>query len=102
MVEAQPELASQLRRVRGGYLKIQGTWVPYEASPLHYAHLCDLAYFDPLSVFLSLNLGCDAACAEVRDFASSFRCYSYSQALELVLSIRVAWPIRHDLVPLFG
>ncbi|KIO25060.1 hypothetical protein M407DRAFT_76212 [Tulasnella calospora MUT 4182] len=30
MVEAQPELASQIRRVRGGYLKIQGTWLPYE------------------------------------------------------------------------
>lgn len=30
MLESQPELASQLRRVRGGYLKIQGTWMPYE------------------------------------------------------------------------
>ncbi|KAG9014910.1 hypothetical protein FRB90_005150 [Tulasnella sp. 427] len=32
MVEAQPELASQIRRVRGGYLKIQGTWLPYEVA----------------------------------------------------------------------
>lgn len=30
MIESQPELAPQLRRVRGGYLKIQGTWMPYE------------------------------------------------------------------------
>src|SRR6266436_138207 len=30
MIESQPELESQLRRVRGGYLKIQGTWMPYE------------------------------------------------------------------------
>ncbi len=30
MLESQPELATQLRRVRGGYLKIQGTWMPYE------------------------------------------------------------------------
>ncbi|KZV97406.1 DNA-binding domain of Mlu1-box binding protein MBP1 [Exidia glandulosa HHB12029] len=30
MVESIPELSSQLRRVRGGYLKIQGTWLPYE------------------------------------------------------------------------
>ena len=36
MVESQPDLAAQLRRVRGGYLKIQGTWMPYEVSrPLH-------------------------------------------------------------------
>lgn len=30
MLESQPDLAPQLRRVRGGYLKIQGTWMPYE------------------------------------------------------------------------
>ncbi|KAI9456785.1 transcription regulator HTH, apses-type DNA-binding domain-containing protein [Russula earlei] len=52
MIESQPDLASQIRRVRGGYLKIQGTWMPYEVA--------------------------------------------------LRLSRRVAWPIRHDLVPLFG
>lgn len=32
MIESQPELESQLRRVRGGYLKIQGTWMPYEVT----------------------------------------------------------------------
>ncbi|KAF8339633.1 DNA-binding domain of Mlu1-box binding protein MBP1 [Cantharellus anzutake] len=32
MIESQPELESQLRRVRGGYLKIQGTWMPYEVA----------------------------------------------------------------------
>ncbi|GBE90056.1 hypothetical protein SCP_1800780 [Sparassis crispa] len=52
IVESQPDLASQLRRVRGGYLKIQGTWMPYETA--------------------------------------------------LRLARLVAWPIRYDLVPLFG
>ncbi|KAF9507149.1 hypothetical protein BS47DRAFT_1304389, partial [Hydnum rufescens UP504] len=52
MIESQPELESQLRRVRGGYLKIQGTWMPYEVA--------------------------------------------------LRLARRVAWPIREDLIPLFG
>ncbi|KZT40470.1 DNA-binding domain of Mlu1-box binding protein MBP1 [Sistotremastrum suecicum HHB10207 ss-3] len=32
MIESQPDLAPQLRRVRGGYLKIQGTWMPYEVA----------------------------------------------------------------------
>ncbi|QRW17947.1 transport protein [Rhizoctonia solani] len=52
MLESQPDLAPQLRRVRGGYLKIQGTWMPFEVA--------------------------------------------------LKLARRVAWPIREDLVPLFG
>ncbi|KAI6160195.1 hypothetical protein EDD17DRAFT_1605887 [Pisolithus thermaeus] len=52
MIDSQPDLASVIRRVRGGYLKIQGTWMPYEVA--------------------------------------------------LRLSRRVAWPIRDDLVPLFG
>ena len=32
MVESEPELAARIRRVRGGYLKIQGTWMPYEVG----------------------------------------------------------------------
>lgn len=32
MIDAQPELAAQMRRVKGGYLKIQGTWLPFEVS----------------------------------------------------------------------
>ncbi|EIW57981.1 DNA-binding domain of Mlu1-box binding protein MBP1 [Trametes versicolor FP-101664 SS1] len=52
IIDSHPDLAAQLRRVRGGYLKIQGTWMPYEIA--------------------------------------------------LSLSRRVAWPIRYDLVPLFG
>ncbi|KZT27232.1 DNA-binding domain of Mlu1-box binding protein MBP1, partial [Neolentinus lepideus HHB14362 ss-1] len=32
MVESQPDLASRIRRVRGGYLKIQGTWLPHEVA----------------------------------------------------------------------
>lgn len=35
MVESAPDLASQIRRVRGGYLKIQGTWMPYEVRSIH-------------------------------------------------------------------
>ncbi|TFK96689.1 hypothetical protein BDV98DRAFT_614303 [Pterulicium gracile] len=52
MIDSQPELASVIRRVRGGYLKIQGTWMPYEHA--------------------------------------------------IRLARRVAWDIRHDLIPLFG
>lgn len=52
MIDSQPDLGSVIRRVRGGYLKIQGTWMPYEVA--------------------------------------------------LRLSRRVAFPIRDDLVPLFG
>ncbi|KAF5345660.1 hypothetical protein D9757_014206 [Collybiopsis confluens] len=52
MIDSQPDLAQLIRRVRGGYLKIQGTWMPYEVA--------------------------------------------------LRLARRVAWPIREDLVPLFG
>ncbi|KAJ7191147.1 DNA-binding domain of Mlu1-box binding protein MBP1, partial [Mycena pura] len=32
MVDSQPELARVIRRVRGGYLKIQGTWMPFEVA----------------------------------------------------------------------
>jgi len=34
MLDSQPDLAPLIRRVRGGYLKIQGTWMPYEVSPV--------------------------------------------------------------------
>lgn len=34
MIDSQPDLAPLIRRVRGGYLKIQGTWMPYEVG--HY------------------------------------------------------------------
>ncbi|KAJ6611135.1 transcription regulator HTH, apses-type DNA-binding domain-containing protein, partial [Mycena sp. CBHHK59/15] len=32
MIDSQPELAHVIRRVRGGYLKIQGTWMPFEIA----------------------------------------------------------------------
>lgn len=32
LVENSPELEPVLRRVRGGFLKIQGTWVPYDVA----------------------------------------------------------------------
>jgi hypothetical protein len=34
MLDSQPDLAPLIRRVRGGYLKIQGTWMPYEVNTL--------------------------------------------------------------------
>ncbi|ORY86704.1 transcription regulator HTH, apses-type DNA-binding domain-containing protein, partial [Leucosporidium creatinivorum] len=52
LIESQPEIAGRIRKIRGGYLKVQGTWMPYEIAQ----ELCR----------------------------------------------RVAWDIRHDLVPLFG
>lgn len=45
MIDSQPDLAPVIRRVRGGYLKIQGTWMPYEVSisasyiPQHSFHI---------------------------------------------------------------
>lgn len=38
MIDSQPDLAPLIRRVRGGYLKIQGTWMPYEVSELDLVH----------------------------------------------------------------
>lgn len=32
MVDSKPELAGVIRRVRGGYLKIQGTWMPWNVA----------------------------------------------------------------------
>lgn len=52
LLDSCPELEPVLRRVRGGFLKIQGTWVPYEVARR--------------------------------------------------LALRVCWPIRFSLVPLFG
>ncbi|KAG6829001.1 hypothetical protein H0H92_005978 [Tricholoma furcatifolium] len=35
MIDSQPDLAPLIRRVRGGYLKIQGTWMPYEVRLIY-------------------------------------------------------------------
>ncbi|CDZ97818.1 dna-binding domain of mlu1-box-binding protein [Phaffia rhodozyma] len=32
LVEDRPELAAAIRKVRGGLLKLQGTWIPYEVT----------------------------------------------------------------------
>ncbi|KAJ7444101.1 transcription regulator HTH, apses-type DNA-binding domain-containing protein, partial [Mycena galericulata] len=32
MIDSQPDLAHVMRRVRGGFLKIQGTWMPFEIA----------------------------------------------------------------------
>jgi len=47
MIDSQPDLAPVIRRVRGGYLKIQGTWMPYEVCPssrLHIETSADIFY----------------------------------------------------------
>ncbi|KAF8315810.1 DNA-binding domain of Mlu1-box binding protein MBP1, partial [Clavulina sp. PMI_390] len=36
MLDNMPELTPYIRRVRGGYLKIQGTWMKYEVSLVAY------------------------------------------------------------------
>ena len=71
MIESQPDLASKLRRVRGGYLKIQGTWMPYE-----------------IALRLARRYALLSHCTKARP--------------PLTFRRRVAWPIRHELVPLFG
>ncbi|GAA6061066.1 hypothetical protein JCM10212_000109 [Sporobolomyces blumeae] len=52
LIESQPTIAPVVRKIRGGILDIQGTWLPFEVSRK--------------------------------------------------LAQRVAWPIRDDLIPLFG
>lgn len=52
MIESQPDLASKLRRVRGGYLKIQGTWMPYEIA-LRLARRYWSFLFAPTSIILT-------------------------------------------------
>lgn len=41
MIDSQPDLANHIRRVRGGYLKIQGTWMPYEVGCFMANHIYD-------------------------------------------------------------
>ena len=35
-LESEPEVAPLIRRIRGGYLKIQGTWMPFEVRAAGY------------------------------------------------------------------
>lgn len=55
MIDSQPDLAPLIRRVRGGYLKIQGTWMPYEVSRLPglYTHMTK-RFTDALFFFIRL------------------------------------------------
>lgn len=39
MLDSMPELSPHIRRVRGGYLKIQGTWMKYEVSVYYICYL---------------------------------------------------------------
>ncbi|KAH0833367.1 hypothetical protein J3R83DRAFT_12468 [Lanmaoa asiatica] len=86
MIDSQPDLAPVIRRVRGGYLKIQGTWMPYEVSALP-----SLPSLPPHLTSLGRSPPVTTVCTSfISPFASSFTRSS------------VAWPIRDDLVPLFG
>lgn len=40
LLDNSPELESVIKRVRGGFLKIQGTWVPYEVARKLALHVC--------------------------------------------------------------
>lgn len=40
LIENSPELEPDIKRVRGGYLKIQGTWVPFEIAKALAARTC--------------------------------------------------------------
>jgi hypothetical protein len=53
MVESQPDLANKIRRVRGGYLKIQGTWMPYEVDDNLPFHRWDINYVCQVALRLS-------------------------------------------------
>jgi len=87
MIDSQPDLAPLIKRVRGGYLKIQGTWMPYEVRWIfslpqgHYRS--------------SLTSGRAPTLSPVRE--SSFLISTICQP-----EPRVAYNIREDLVPLFG
>lgn len=41
ILESQPDLANKLRRVRGGYLKMQGTWMARDVSAVFLIWQCD-------------------------------------------------------------
>lgn len=40
LVQASPDIEEDIKRVRGGYLKIQGTWVPFEIAQKLAARTC--------------------------------------------------------------
>ena len=91
MIESQPDLASQIRRVRGGYLKIQGTWMPYEVFRLHRPRFLQPANGS------THHAGRSSTFSPVRMIDALI-----SSPSALTHCCSVAWPIRHDLVPLFG
>ncbi|CDK25984.1 unnamed protein product [Kuraishia capsulata CBS 1993] len=51
LIEASPELATVVRRVRGGFLKIQGTWVPYDVARTLATKFCYAIRFSLIAVF---------------------------------------------------
>lgn len=59
MVESEPELAARIRRVRGGYLKIQGTWMPYEVRSSRFSR--------PMVCYLN-QPGCSETFSQVHTF----------------------------------
>jgi hypothetical protein len=77
-LSADPMFADSVRKIRGGSLRIQGTW-----SVFHH-------HFS-----LSLASSIDGAST-----LSLFSRLPYEAAM--ILSSRIAFEIRNDLVPLFG
>ncbi|VEU21778.1 DEKNAAC102302 [Brettanomyces naardenensis] len=51
LVESSPELEKDLRRIRGGYLKIQGTWVPYSVAKTLASKFCYTIRYALIPVF---------------------------------------------------
>lgn len=90
MIESQPELAGQIRKVRGGYLKIQGTWISYEVRA-HSVHIACTRLTLTFTVRTSTVSSVCWALMYLRT-ATCFDCTHDS----------VAFAIRFDLVPLFG
>jgi hypothetical protein len=88
MIDSQPDLAHVIRRVRGGYLKIQGTWMPFEVGIFTQRELYHLTW--------GCDTGGSTSCPAVR--FSPFYCSPH----ETDTFLRVAWNIREDLIPLFG
>lgn len=91
MLDNMPELTPYIRRVRGGYLKIQGTWMKYEVR----------IFSNPLPSFTMFmrSLPCRSLKTSLDGPPSLL---SICDVYSLRWFIRVAYSIREDLIPLFG
>ncbi|KAG5359904.1 Transcriptional repressor XBP1 [Yarrowia sp. C11] len=51
LIDNSPDLEAVIRRVRGGYLKIQGTWVPYDIARALASRTCYFIRFALIPLF---------------------------------------------------